>query len=234
MERKLKEEIQNQKSETRRQEASQLIQMLREAYVQELVESLKPQERGVRRADDGPTTPLPDFIPFPLGQIPNSTTAKPIGSALNHHKDNSATTTAAPSTTAEPPSSTTISSVHSAPTPPVVVLSQKLVPPAKTGRKRRPHRRRFNPNQVNKRMGVTPGPVFTRNRRQSPAPAGGQLPAVDLQALSGFTDDVKKFFLLVSLLDSDKCLQKLVCEVHTKPPTATLTPYESNIVVTFK
>ena len=208
--------------------------MLREAYVQELVESLKQQDRGSRRSDDDPTTPLPDFIPFPLGQIPNSTTAKPIASPLNL-KDATATTTAAPSTTAEPPSSTTIASVHSAPTPPVVVLSQKLVPPAKPGRKRRPQRRRFNPNQaVNKRMGVTASPVFTRNRRQSAAPPAGQLPTVDLQALSTFTDDVKKFFLLVSLLDSDKCLQKLVCEVHTKPPTATLTPYESNIVVTFK
>jgi len=221
LEKKLREEIQNQKSEARRKEASQLIQMLRETYVQELVDSLAPQDRNVRRSDV--TTPLSDFIPFPT-DVPNSTTAKPVAKLVLLPATDGGSTTPKPATS-------TISSVQSVPTPPIIVESQRADQIFKVRRKKRPGRRAQVQNQVLTKRTAELDPSSFRGKRQS---AAGQLPNIDLQALSGFTEDVKKFFLLVSLLDSDKCLQKLVCEVHTKPPTATLSTYESNIVVTFK
>ncbi|CAG7644092.1 unnamed protein product, partial [Allacma fusca] len=48
-------------------------------------------------------------------------------------------------------------------------------------------------------------------------------------------EDVTKFFLLVSLLDQDSCLQKLVCDVHAKSGDGKiLSLYENNIVTTFE
>jgi len=54
--------------------------------------------------------------------------------------------------------------------------------------------------------------------------------------IDAFADDLKKFFTLLSVLDQDQCLQKLVCDVHTEPDQdlSKFTQYEANIITTFK
>ncbi|CAG7820986.1 unnamed protein product [Allacma fusca] len=73
---------------------------------------------------------------------------------------------------------------------------------------------------------------FDLTNEHPPIEEPGVLPSS--QALTAFVDDMKKFFLLVSLLDYDGCLQKVVCDVHCKGPEESLTNYESNIILTFE
>ncbi|ODM97065.1 hypothetical protein Ocin01_09618 [Orchesella cincta] len=80
-------------------------------------------------------------------------------------------------------------------------------------------------------------PFSVRVRRQT---AGGDEPvptpsAEDQKKIQGFVEDIRKFFTLLSALDQDQCLQKLVCDVHTnEKDLTTLTQYEKNILTTFK
>lgn len=83
----------------------------------------------------------------------------------------------------------------------------------------------------------------THNRRQGvpPEAASGAAPAQkapsaeEQRQIQGFVDDIRKFFTLLSALDQDQCLQKLVCDVHTnEKDISTLTQYEKNILTTFK
>ncbi len=62
------------------------------------------------------------------------------------------------------------------------------------------------------------------------------LPTADEQKqIQSFVEDIRKFFTLLSALDQDQCLQKLVCDVHTnEKDISTLTQYEINILTTFK
>ncbi|CAL8091130.1 unnamed protein product [Orchesella dallaii] len=83
-------------------------------------------------------------------------------------------------------------------------------------------------------------PFSVRIRRQTAAHSGSEDPAPtpspeDQQKIQGFVDDIRKFFTLLSALDQDQCLQKLVCDVHTnEKDLTTLTLYEKNILTTFK
>lgn len=53
--------------------------------------------------------------------------------------------------------------------------------------------------------------------------------------IQSFVEDIRKFFTLLSALDQDQCLQKLVCDVHTnEKDISSLTQYELNILTTFK
>lgn len=66
----------------------------------------------------------------------------------------------------------------------------------------------------------------------SPQPA---MNAETEKQISAFVDDIKKFFTLLTVLDQDQCLQKLVCDVHTnQKDLSTITQYEQNILTTFK
>lgn len=80
-------------------------------------------------------------------------------------------------------------------------------------------------------------PYGIRVRRQTLA---GEAPVVapnpeEQKQIQSFVDDIRKFFTLLSALDQDQCLQKLVCDVHTNEKDMnTLTQYELNILTTFK
>ncbi|CAG7725387.1 unnamed protein product, partial [Allacma fusca] len=212
LEQKLQNEIRTQKSESKKRDAAQLIQMLRQVYMQELAKSLDTATLDKTSRAMKVISTVPDFKPIP--SVPNSTTAKPT--EVESVQGSSTTS----STLAMPPKTPNLN---------------PLLLSASTAAKFLPIRTSFT---ISRRVGYEfpePGVAMTppsvRNKRQTlPVPTD----LTSAQALATFADDVKKFFLLVSLLDQDRCLQKLVCDVHTKGPEANLTPYESNIVITFK
>jgi hypothetical protein len=59
-----------------------------------------------------------------------------------------------------------------------------------------------------------------------------------LQLLVTFMEEIKQFFTLVSILDQDTCLQKMVCDVHANQASGKeqpeLSAYESNLITTFR
>jgi len=51
---------------------------------------------------------------------------------------------------------------------------------------------------------------------------------------SSFIQDVKNLFSIVSFLDINRCLEKMICEIHSRDVGSGVTEYEKNIVTAFR
>lgn len=302
LEQRLKKEASQQKNSEQKEEAQELIQMLRKAYLKQLVTSLKDEEVAEKdkssRQLDTSSSPFARLMGSSIenllgsresrsiehknvGEEARETTQNLIRDLLINEVFTSARRSQPDNLEEEQSTSTKAApeSLDNIDTAEVVSITERVLSLSSTEReelvkgldelgqeqeetainkpfasstensigsiedKRRPARevidRRLPAHWIP--IPVDTGsddmsPFGTRVRRQTLLPEVAAVPSADeQQQIQTFIDDIRKFFTLLSALDQDQCLQKLVCDVHTnEKDISTLTQYETNILTTFK